>query len=243
MSESSVEIAFENRFCWNLINIKQIKLILILFKVVLSFIAYFQFVQTVIQTPACVYVALFPGSMEVVRLVEEIRSRCGGIRIQTDEIYVSPTFLCLTRLIVLTTRDVSNGGTTKKGTIAYRAIEKETRNGTVRFPAQLFIANEFCDASDGGTFDTINPTDESVICAVAKGTNEDVNRAVGAAGSAFVGEWGRMNARDRGGLMFALADLMEKNREELATIEAIDSGAVYTLALKTHVGMSIDAFR
>lgn len=43
--------------------------------------------------------------------------------------------------------------------------------------------------------------------------------------------------------MFKLADLMEEAKEELATIEAIDSGAVYTLALKTHVGMSIDAFR
>lgn len=40
-----------------------------------------------------------------------------------------------------------------------------------------------------------------------------------------------------------LADLMEENVEELATIESIDSGAVYTLALKTHVGMSIDTFR
>lgn len=40
-----------------------------------------------------------------------------------------------------------------------------------------------------------------------------------------------------------LADLMEEHREELATIEALDAGAVYTLALKTHVGMSIQTFR
>jgi len=113
----------------------------------------------------------------------------------------------------------------------------------VRFPNQLFINNEFCDASDGGVFETINPNDESVICSVPKGTKSDVDRAVGAAARAFTGEWGRMNARDRGGLMFRLADIMDKHREELATIETIDSGAVYTLALKTHIGMSIDAFR
>lgn len=41
----------------------------------------------------------------------------------------------------------------------------------------------------------------------------------------------------------SLAELMEQHQEELATIEAIDSGAVYTLALKTHVGMSIQTFR
>lgn len=36
---------------------------------------------------------------------------------------------------------------------------------------------------------------------------------------------------------------MHEHREELATLESIDSGAVYTLALKTHIGMSIQAWR
>lgn len=36
---------------------------------------------------------------------------------------------------------------------------------------------------------------------------------------------------------------MEQHQEELATIEALDAGATYTLALKTHVGMSIQTFR
>ena len=36
---------------------------------------------------------------------------------------------------------------------------------------------------------------------------------------------------------------MEEHTEELATLESLDSGAVYTLALKTHVGFSIDTFR
>ena len=40
-----------------------------------------------------------------------------------------------------------------------------------------------------------------------------------------------------------LADLMEEHQEELATLESLDSGAVYTLALKTHIGMSIQTIR
>lgn len=36
---------------------------------------------------------------------------------------------------------------------------------------------------------------------------------------------------------------MQQHKEELATIESIDSGAVYTLALKTHIGMSIETWR
>lgn len=43
--------------------------------------------------------------------------------------------------------------------------------------------------------------------------------------------------------MTRLADLMDEHKEELATLEALDSGAVYTLALKTHVGFSVDTFR
>jgi len=36
---------------------------------------------------------------------------------------------------------------------------------------------------------------------------------------------------------------MDEHKEELATLESVDSGAVYTLALKTHVGFSIDTLR
>ena len=51
-------------------------------------------------------------------------------------------------------------------------------NMELSFPNQLFINNEFIDASNGGTFNTINPTDESVICKVAKATKDDVDYAV-----------------------------------------------------------------
>ena len=51
-------------------------------------------------------------------------------------------------------------------------------NMDLSFPNQLFINNEFMDASNGDTFTTINPNDESVICKVAKATVEDTNFAV-----------------------------------------------------------------
>ena len=110
--------------------------------------------------------------------------------------------------------------------------------------SQLFIDGEFCNATSGKKSKSYNPHDESVICEVDAASVEDVDRAVKAAHKAFhEGEWGRMSARERGALLYRLADLMEEHKEELATIEAIDSGAVYTLALKTHVGMSIDTWR
>uniref|UniRef100_A0A8C5C9S2 Aldehyde dehydrogenase 1 family member L2 n=1 Tax=Gadus morhua TaxID=8049 RepID=A0A8C5C9S2_GADMO len=115
---------------------------------------------------------------------------------------------------------------------------------TVRMPHQCFINGQFEDAENGKTSDTINPADGSLICKVAASSVGDVDRAVAAAKEAFEnGPWGRMNPRDRGSMLYRLADLMEEHQEELATIESMDSGAVYTLALKTHVGMSIQTFR
>lgn len=75
-------------------------------------------------------------------------------------------------------------------------------------------------------------------------SNKDVDNAVSSASKAFhEGEWSKISNRDRGVLMNKLADLIDNSREELATIESIDSGAVYTLALKTHIGMSVETWR
>ncbi|XP_007946447.1 mitochondrial 10-formyltetrahydrofolate dehydrogenase [Orycteropus afer afer] len=123
-------------------------------------------------------------------------------------------------------------------------VSKEVNEMTVNIPYQCFINGQFTDADDGKTYNTINPTDGSTICTVSYASLVDVDKAVAAAKDAFEnGEWGRMNARERGRLMYRLADLLEENQEELATIEALDSGAVYTLALKTHIGMSVQTFR
>lgn len=79
---------------------------------------------------------------------------------------------------------------------------------------------------------------------VQSASEKDVDTAVRAATNAFYdGEWSKLSSRERGVLMNRLADLIEENREELATLESLDSGAVYTLALKTHIGMSIDTWR
>lgn len=81
---------------------------------------------------------------------------------------------------------------------------------------------------------------QKVQCASPK----DVDKAVQAAKKAYEeGEWSKISSRDRGALLYKLADLLDEHREELATLETIDSGAVYTLALKTHIGMSVETWR
>ncbi|XP_036386610.1 cytosolic 10-formyltetrahydrofolate dehydrogenase [Megalops cyprinoides] len=179
------------------------------------------------------------ASMDVVRLVEEVKLRASELQLQNEDVYMATTFQEFIQMCVRKLR-----GEDGEEELVVDYVERNVNNMTIRMPHQLFINGEFVDAEGGKTYKTINPSDGQPICEVSLAQVADVDRAVAAAKEAFEeGEWGKMNPRDRGRLIYRLADLMEQHQEELATIEAIDSGAVYTLALKTHVGMSIQTFR
>uniref|UniRef100_A0A2K5ZQE3 10-formyltetrahydrofolate dehydrogenase n=1 Tax=Mandrillus leucophaeus TaxID=9568 RepID=A0A2K5ZQE3_MANLE len=179
------------------------------------------------------------SSMDVARLVEEIRQKCGGLQLQNEDVYMATKFEDFIQKVVRKLR-----GEDQETELVVDYVSKEVNEMMVKMPYQCFINGQFTNADDGKTYDTINPTDGSTICKVSYASLADVDKAVAAAKDAFEnGEWGRMNARERGRLMYRLADLLEENQEELATIEALDSGAVYTLALKTHIGMSVQTFR
>nr|XP_040030937.1 mitochondrial 10-formyltetrahydrofolate dehydrogenase [Gasterosteus aculeatus aculeatus] len=179
------------------------------------------------------------ASMDVVRLVEEVKQKCAGVQLQNEDVYMASTFRDFIQMFVRKLR-----GEDQEEELVIDYATKEVNNMTVKMPNQCFINGKFEDAENGKVYETINPTDGSVICKVSYASVGDVDRAVAAAKDAYYsGPWGRMNPRDRGSLLYKLADLMEEHQEELATIESIDSGAVYTLALKTHVGMSIQTFR
>uniref|UniRef100_A0A672RE78 formyltetrahydrofolate dehydrogenase n=1 Tax=Sinocyclocheilus grahami TaxID=75366 RepID=A0A672RE78_SINGR len=179
------------------------------------------------------------ASMDVVRLVEEVKQKCGGVQLQNEDVYMATTFQSFIQMFVRRLR-----GEDQEEELVIDYVTRDVNNMTVKMPYQCFINGKFEDAEDGKTYNTVNPTDGSVICKVSYASVADVDRAVSAAKEAYDnGPWGKMNPRDRGRLLYRLADLMEEHQEELATIETIDSGAVYTLALKTHVGMSIQTFR
>ncbi|XP_033337383.1 cytosolic 10-formyltetrahydrofolate dehydrogenase isoform X2 [Megalopta genalis] len=177
------------------------------------------------------------GSMDVVRMVEEVKDNL-GVTLQNIDVFMAPVFSQFASTVILAAR--GNSGSKE---VKYDAVEIQANNRQIKFPKQLFINGEFVNGR-GVPLDTINPHDESVICSVESGSVEDVDKAVKAAKKAFeAGEWSKISARERAALLFKLADLMEEHKEELATIETLDSGAVYTLALKTHIGMSIETWR
>jgi aldehyde dehydrogenase (NAD+) len=95
--------------------------------------------------------------------------------------------------------------------------------------SRLMINNEWVNASDGGTFDTLNPATGEVVAKVAHATVKDVDAAVRVARKALeTGPWSRMDAADRGRLMFKLADRIEQETAELASLESLNSGKTIT---------------
>lgn len=90
---------------------------------------------------------------------------------------------------------------------------------------RLLINNEWVDPVDGETFDTLNPATGEVIAKVAAAGPKDVDLAVKCARRALeVGMWSRMDAADRGRLMYKLADRIEEEAEELAKLESLNCG-------------------
>jgi len=111
-------------------------------------------------------------------------------------------------------------------------------------PHRLFINGEWIESSKGKSFEVHNPATEEVIARVAEGDQEDINRAVKAARTAFEeGAWSHMTASERGQLLWRLADRMEEHLEQLAELEALDNGKPKAVAAAADVPLAIDMFR
>lgn len=107
-----------------------------------------------------------------------------------------------------------------------------------------FIGGEWVPAASGKTFDTINPATEEVICGVAEGDKADVDAAVAAARHAFDdGPWSKMDARERGRLMYKLADLIEAEADQLAALETLDNGKPISDSRNADIPLVIDCLR
>jgi len=111
-------------------------------------------------------------------------------------------------------------------------------------PKKLFINGKWVEAASGRTFSTIDPSTEQVICEVAEGDREDVDRAAKAASAAFYqGEWSRMIPAAREALLLKWADLVEANAAMLAELESLDNGKLVLYAKMIDVPASVQLIR
>ena len=109
---------------------------------------------------------------------------------------------------------------------------------------ECFIGGKWTPSVSGKTFETVNPATEEVIAQVAEGDKTDVDLAAKAARAAFeTGEWSKMDARDRGRLMYKLADLLESEIDELAALESLDNGKPIRDSRAADLPLTIDCLR
>lgn len=112
--------------------------------------------------------------------------------------------------------------------MAFPAPPPAIKNPEIKY-TQIFINNEYVNSVSGKTFPTINPATGQKICDVQEGDKADVDKAVAAAQKAFEdgSEWRTMDASKRGILLNKLADLIDRDRVLLATLETLDNGKPY----------------
>jgi len=91
----------------------------------------------------------------------------------------------------------------------------------------MLIDGKWVQASDGMTFESINPATGKVWSSVPEATEADVNAAVEAANRALEGEWRTMTPTERGKCLHRLGDLLAANSEHLGRIETTDTGKMF----------------
>jgi 1-pyrroline dehydrogenase len=94
---------------------------------------------------------------------------------------------------------------------------------------RMFINGEWADAASGETATVINPATEEPIGDVAKGSAEDVDRAVTAAAEAFA-SWSMTTPAERSTALHKLADAIEADAATLSDIESRNVGKPKSVA-------------
>ena len=107
---------------------------------------------------------------------------------------------------------------------------------------QNFINGESVDAADGATDPVTNPATGEQIAEMPLSTEEDVNRAVGAARAAFDG-WSTATPGERSLAILKLADTLEEHAEELADLEAADAGKPRHAFFEDEIPFMVDNLR
>ncbi len=109
---------------------------------------------------------------------------------------------------------------------------------------QCFIDGQFVPAASGRTFDCVSPVDGRVLTQVARGDQEDVDRAVRAARKAFdSGVWSGMAPRERKRVLLRFADLIAEHATELALLETLDMGKPIADSTSIDVPATVNCIR
>jgi betaine-aldehyde dehydrogenase len=90
-------------------------------------------------------------------------------------------------------------------------------------PHGLFIGGKWTSPAEDRHFSSINPSNLEKLADIPAAGEADVDRAVEAAKKGFK-EWSRVTLKERARCLELLADRIDENGDELALLDAVDSG-------------------
>lgn len=109
---------------------------------------------------------------------------------------------------------------------------------------RLIIGGERRAATSGHRFATLNPANGKPIADVALADAADIDLAVRAARRALgSAPWRNATGAQRARILYRLAELLEKNREELVLLESLDAGKPLSATRRQDIPAAIDCLR
>ena len=106
-----------------------------------------------------------------------------------------------------------------------RYVSPNSPGSLVQYPDRYdhYINGEWVPPARGRYFENVSPVTGRPFIQIARGTHEDVERALDAAHAAKAA-WGATPAAARAQILNRIADVMEQNLEQLAVSESWDNG-------------------
>ena len=96
----------------------------------------------------------------------------------------------------------------------------------------MWVAGEWCAASDDATSEVLNPATGETMASVPRATIADVNRAVDASRTALnAPEWKAMDPAQRGRILNKMAAVTYQHAKSLAKLESENNGKTFREAL------------
>ena len=112
------------------------------------------------------------------------------------------------------------------------------------FTNQLFINGCWTDSHCGRHVDVVNPATGDLVTTVPDADAFDVDRAVAAARASFEKKsWRGMDPSKRERILWNIADLLAKHRDELAALITMENGKTLRESVGADVAPAADCFR
>lgn len=107
---------------------------------------------------------------------------------------------------------------------------------------KMLIGGDWIEATTGDVIAVEDPSRRKIIAEVPRGRAPDVERAVQAASTAFLG-WSRMVPRERGRLLLRIADALDARTEEMARTIAQETGNAIRPQARPEAKLTADIVR